>query len=241
MATYYLEYDELPVYERKYISNRSALENAVLKKNEYFDQVLLTNVNDGDNYYVIDLSKLDNLTLNYGQNYLEWKNATNPNYNEAKYKDLYIINETTHQIYYPRGIMYQNRFYYSKDLDDNVVQKIENISIVDEWGVNINNIEQIQVEDNKVIVNVGITIDLTDEFLERTLEYAWSQYSTVDKKTNINFHKFAINKLENSTKGSVRLASMPIDNTIQTYYLWVKVLNRNAEEKVKIFKINIEE
>ena len=57
---------------------------------------------DGDTYYVIDLSKLDNPTLNYGKGY---KDTTS--------SDKYIINEETHNIYYIRGIVYDGETYYT--------------------------------------------------------------------------------------------------------------------------------
>ncbi len=57
---------------------------------------------DGDTYYVIDLNKLDNPTLNYGSGY---KDTTS--------SDKYIINNDTHNIYYIRGIVYEGETYYT--------------------------------------------------------------------------------------------------------------------------------
>lgn len=56
------------------------------------------NPNDNNNYYVIDLSKLENLTL---------KNKITDSGD-----DVYIINEETHTIYYPQGLeIYQIKYY----------------------------------------------------------------------------------------------------------------------------------
>ncbi len=64
------------------------------------------NTNDGDRYYAIDLSKLDNPTLYYGNNY------------EDSSDDKYIINEETHQIYYLNGIMYDGKIYHTTESYD---------------------------------------------------------------------------------------------------------------------------
>lgn len=48
---------------------------------------------DNDKYYEVDLTKLDNMTLNYGTG-----NTTD--------KDIYIINEKSHEIYYLKGVEY---------------------------------------------------------------------------------------------------------------------------------------
>lgn len=56
------------------------------------------NPNDNDKYYIIDLSALDNLSLSV--------KITNIG------DDVYIINEETHTIYYPKGIEVNETTYY---------------------------------------------------------------------------------------------------------------------------------
>lgn len=56
---------------------------------------------DNDNYYQIDITKLYNITLNYGGGTLE---------NE----DIYIINEQSFEIYYLKGAKYENTTYHTK-------------------------------------------------------------------------------------------------------------------------------
>ena len=55
---------------------------------------------DNDNYYQIDISKLYNITLNYG-------GGTLAN------KDIYIVNEQSHNVYYLKGVIYQENIYYT--------------------------------------------------------------------------------------------------------------------------------
>lgn len=85
VAAYYVEYDELPVYGNGYT------------KAKIIEMVKNVSERDGEKYYLIDLTKLDNLTLNYGQN--------SP--------DAYVINEESHVIYYLDGVAYNGEIYYT--------------------------------------------------------------------------------------------------------------------------------
>lgn len=55
---------------------------------------------DNSNYYQIDISKLYNITLNYGGGTLS-------------NKDIYIINEQSHEIYYLKGAYFENTLYHT--------------------------------------------------------------------------------------------------------------------------------
>ncbi|MCI9365466.1 MAG: hypothetical protein HFJ54_02365 [Clostridia bacterium] len=89
IAAYYIQYAKLPTYGEKY--DKETIKNDINDLSP----------NDGDEYYIIDLSELDNLTLNYGENYLTSSN------------DLYIINEQSHVVYYLRGIKYKGQEYHT--------------------------------------------------------------------------------------------------------------------------------
>lgn len=51
-------------------------------------------------YYEIDLSQLENLTLNYGKGSIDDK-------------DIYIVNKNTLDVYYYKGIEYEESLYYT--------------------------------------------------------------------------------------------------------------------------------
>lgn len=108
VSAYYLEKGELPIYSREY-ANKATLKNC-LRTNGAIGKVI--NENDEGQYYVLNLSKLDNLTLNFGRKYTLWE--TNPNTTIENCQDLYIINEVTHQIYYPSGIESNNKVYFTQ-------------------------------------------------------------------------------------------------------------------------------
>lgn len=89
VAAYYVQYGRIPTY------------GDPLNRNEIKEKINDISPNDGDNYYVIDLSELDNLTLNYGENYLT---STN---------DVYIINEESHVVYYLKGVKHSGQVYHT--------------------------------------------------------------------------------------------------------------------------------
>lgn len=65
------------------------------------------NPNDNNNYYVIDLNAIGLGELNFGINgYLEAIriNKNTPIEVTNKIRDIYIINEQSHTVYYPNGI-----------------------------------------------------------------------------------------------------------------------------------------
>lgn len=56
---------------------------------------------DNNVYYQIDISKLYNVTLNYGGGTLS-------------NKDIYIINEQSHEVYYLKGATYEGTLYHTE-------------------------------------------------------------------------------------------------------------------------------
>ena len=73
---------------------------------------------DNNNYYQIDLSKLYNITLNYGGGTLQ--NG-----------DIYIINEQSHEVYYLKGVIVDNQTYYKPIKVKNNENIQENITETD--------------------------------------------------------------------------------------------------------------
>ena len=90
---YVTEYGELPVLEKPYTKTEN-----ISKLNE----------NDDEVYYVIDLAKLDNLTLSYGKGYEEIKQGSN-----IDQTDVYVVNRQSHNVYYVRGIELEGTVYYT--------------------------------------------------------------------------------------------------------------------------------
>ena len=64
----------------------------------------LLSMEEGEKYYEIDLSKLQNITLKYGHG----------NIND---EDIYIVNGDTFDVYYYKGIEYKGNIYYTYDYE----------------------------------------------------------------------------------------------------------------------------
>lgn len=93
IALYYLDNENLPITNNK-IND--------FKENS-------TNPNDNDTYYEIDLNKLENLQLSFGNEILSKK-------------DKYIINEQSHTVYYYDGIEYNGKKIYTKQVEYKFVE-----------------------------------------------------------------------------------------------------------------------
>lgn len=69
------------------------------------------NVNDNNVYYVIDIRKLD-VNLHFGKDFDEILTRSR-NAEILDLVDVYIINEQSHTIYYPKGIIYGSGTLYT--------------------------------------------------------------------------------------------------------------------------------
>ena len=81
--------------------------------------VISPKIDTGD-FYIIELSSLENLTLNYGEDYKNITNATTES-EASQYEDIYIINEKSQNIFYVEGIQVDGELFYtdytSEDVD----------------------------------------------------------------------------------------------------------------------------
>lgn len=102
---YYINNHTIPVLETKY---------------ENISHIQPINPNDNEIYYVIDLEALENMSLNYGQDYKQYQ--SNPS---NSLTNLYIINEKSHSIYYVKGIEFDDNMYYCMpEENDKVIDEI---------------------------------------------------------------------------------------------------------------------
>lgn len=147
--------------ERK---NKSNLETDIIKLKEEIDhyysenkelpviskytttQLLEKNINDNENYYVIDLEKMRDLNLSFGKDYKKIKNSQE---NINTLLDIYIINEQSHTIYYPKGIQYNGKIYYT-------TMKLDTIEINHDLDIKL----EISEVKNKTVVLTANGIDI---------------------------------------------------------------------------------
>ncbi len=101
ISTYYAQNGKIPV-KLKYTNI------------EHIKQAgLISEAADTGDFYVIDLSALENLTLHYGQDYEKVKSLEEGDTSVNNYKDLYIINEASHNIFYVQGVTINNSTFYT--------------------------------------------------------------------------------------------------------------------------------
>ena len=93
---------------------------------------------DTGKFLVIDLSALENLTLNRGKDYEAIKDYEILRDEQAgNYTDLYIINETSHNIFYVAGVKVDHDTYYTDYAEDEIdtvavnLRYVENVKIPD--------------------------------------------------------------------------------------------------------------
>lgn len=120
ISTYYSQYGKIPANTE--YTNTSGID-------------VISSAVDTGKFYVIDLSALDNLTLNYGTDYEKIKSGEVTDANILS--DLYIINDDSHNIFYVDGVTLDNQTFYTdyttKDVDTEAVdlKYIDGIKIPD--------------------------------------------------------------------------------------------------------------
>ena len=101
VSTYYAQYGMIP-------ANTSIEYTNINNINSISDVV------DTGKFYVIDLGAMENITLNYGQDYEKIRNGEATSQEQInQLTDLYIINETSHNIFYVEGIEIDDERYYT--------------------------------------------------------------------------------------------------------------------------------
>lgn len=227
VADYYLKNESLPIYENnKYVDSKEELE-ALFRRNGATENI--TNVNDGEDYYVLKLSKLDNLTLNYGEDYIDWEDTSTAD----DIQNLYIINSVTHQIYFPHGVRSGNDYYFVRSTDENVVSPIELEDIDANWTMNLTNISKNIIDEDNISIVADVTLSgLAENYDLNSLEYVWAETNDETNLENMLFTKFDIN---NISEGNITatLSSKALSNTVEKYYLWVKATDKNGKSSYK--------
>lgn len=104
---YYAQYGTIPIINQEY-TETGVIEDSGLKS-----------INDTGKFYPIDLKSLENLTLTYGEDYKKIGDSSTSE-KISKLKDLYIINESSHNIFYMNGITFDEETYYTNYTKDEI-------------------------------------------------------------------------------------------------------------------------
>jgi type II secretory pathway pseudopilin PulG len=111
VSAYDMQYGDIPVY-----CNQENQKVAYDINTKDIKNAKVISEMDGEIFYVINLSSLDNLTLNYGKDYEQIKKAEDIN----QFEDLYIISANTHNIFYAKGISFDGEKFYTDYTEENV-------------------------------------------------------------------------------------------------------------------------
>ena len=158
VSVYYNEYGTVPA-KVKYTAFSDGIDSI-------FNEIELENKDD---FYVLDLQVLDGLTLNYGKDYEKVKNLSSV---DEYYSDLYIINSSTHNIFLNGGVEFKDgdtvKYYYTdyEKPDENRVdfRYVDGIKIPDGYYY-------IGRDDNQ---NIVISLNIDDKVnLDDANQYHW--------------------------------------------------------------------
>ncbi len=128
---------------RDKVGNYYSINNAIPAKLKYTNTeniekikqtgVISEEVDTGD-FYIIDLKELENLTLNYGEDYKQITDDMTED-EASQYQDLYIINEASYNIFYVEGIKVDDEWFYTDYTNDALDQEKVDLRYVE--GVKI--------------------------------------------------------------------------------------------------------
>ena len=111
---------------------------------------------------MIDFSALENLTLNKGEDYKKVKE--NPE-NADSYTDLYIINETSHNVFYVAGVTVNNTTFYTDYTSNDI----------DTAAVDLKYVENVRIPDGFYYVEGTKDTSIIIRSKDDTQEYKWIQ------------------------------------------------------------------
>ncbi len=222
---YYAQYGALPIIKKTYTN---------------IENIKDININDGQDYYVIDLETIDNLTLTYGKDYKTYKEYLN-----TEKTDLYIINEHSHTVYYVKGIEIDKKTYYTIP-EENTKIEVPEVSRLSLKQIN-NNIATLQIDaSNK---NVGIkSINLyKGNNIYKTYEYTTD---TKERKQEIiditlpfgeetKWHIQIVDTLQNQTESeTINLKNEDIISTKEDMFELANLVNSRKYTTRKNNKTN---
>ena len=175
VSSYYNEYGKIPA-KIKYTNdtNIGRLSN------------ILSEQDDIEKFYVIDLEAMKGITLNYGKDYEEVKNDENKA-NDCL--DLYIINENSHNIFYIKGLAIEEnneiKTYYTdyiKPDETSIDLRYIDGVLIPEGYYYIGKIEDNNGNESIVISDTqGDTIDTNE-----TNQFVWSQLEQIPDNITLN-------------------------------------------------------
>ena len=199
ISAYYNQYGTLPIIDGEY-TNTAKINNLISE-----------NVDKGK-FYIVDLSALENLTLTYGKDFKNINSTSDKNTLE----DIYIINETSHNIFYVKGIKSDGKMYYTNYTADQVDQEAVNIKYVDNIKIPDGYTYIGKTSKNKIQIknDQGPIFEWTD--VNETLTSVPSDLSVTKEKTEEFIN--SVNAYKGYYKSGSAVVYLPLDEKWSTQY-----------------------
>lgn len=147
ISAYYAQYGKIPA-SIEYDRDSPEIQKIEVKG-------IISKEVDTGRFLVIDLSAIENLTLNRGRDFEEIKKKANDNESNKLvngYGDLYIINETSHNIFYVAGVEMNGETYYTNYNSENTREK-ESVDLKYKDGVKIpDGFQYIEIEKEGIFI-----------------------------------------------------------------------------------------
>ncbi len=131
---------------------------------------IISNMVDTGDFLVIDLSVLENLTLNKGKDFEKVKESPE---SANFYTDLYIINEASHNIFYVAGVTIDDKIFYTDYTSENI----------DTASVNLKYVKNTKIPDGFYYLEGIDDAEIRIRSDDNTQEYKW--ISKEEKISNI--------------------------------------------------------
>ncbi len=216
---YYLKNESLPILVNQYMDSKEHFEALLLQNVNAFSgegPEDLVNPNDSGAYYVIDLSKLEGLIINYGSNYKNWNMSSS----SQDIQNIYVINETTLQIYYPQGIRYEDEIYFTKTMPEQEITPIQTEG-TNSWNLQTSTTKNTVSQEDYLITNITLTTTGTQA---EKFQYAFGDSSDYQ---NLDFIPFELDNSDNAN-----LQSRIFDAETSEYWLFIKVIYESGHEEI---------
>lgn len=179
VSDYYDEYGQIPKLEK------------YSRPSELLDILNSSEKDDTSSFYVIDLEAMQGITLNYGKDYevIRARKESNENFKIEDYKEVYIINEDTHNIFYVQGINIKEnnitKTYYTDYVEPD--ETIVDLRYID--GILIPNGYFYIGKEKDNMGNESILISNEREISTSAKKYVWrkqiSNITSIDEISNI--------------------------------------------------------
>lgn len=208
ISNYYSRYGALPVRRDIDLSSDSTISSWVSELESSNNEGPL-GANDTGDFYVIDMNALENLSLNYGSGYAKMQGTTLP-----EDKDVYVINENSHNIFYLQGIRVNNngtvKMYYT-----NLEKDVETVSI--------RYVDQIKIPDGFIFKSGETRNDLKVEKVVAegdNIEYSWAN-------TGDNIYQMTKKTVNDATEYHLILG-----NTMDSKIIFDTTNGQNADDLI---------